>query len=245
MEHSRAKDSQARLATGRLAPIQRASRTVVARRGPRWGRPAAALLTLLMALVLSGAVTAQGTIVSTEVGEVPTTGGMRPGPVGAAPEKVRTRGVEPIALTIEAVGIDAQVEVSDIVDGVMQDPRGPFVVSWYQETARPGETDKGNVVMAGHVDYYTVGEAIFWTLKDIGEGDELVVTGADGSTFTYEFEWIESYPVAELTPETIQEIVGPTEEQVLTLITCGGTFDPVSGEYLERTVVRARLVDSA
>ena len=46
-----------------------------------------------------------------------------------------------------------------------------------------------------------------------------------------------------LTPEVIQnDIVGDTGEETLTLITCGGTFDPATGEYNERWVVRANLI---
>jgi hypothetical protein len=37
----------------------------------------------------------------------------------------------------------------------------------------------------------------------------------------------------------MDEITGPTDTQSLTLITCGGAFDYVNGEYLQRTVVRA------
>jgi hypothetical protein len=38
------------------------------------------------------------------------------------------------------------------------------------------------------------------------------------------------------------EIVAPTEEQVVTLFTCGGEFDYVNGEYLSRTVVRGERI---
>ena len=37
----------------------------------------------------------------------------------------------------------------------------------------------------------------------------------------------------------MDEITGPTDTQSLTLITCGGAFDYVNGQYLQRTVVRA------
>ena len=47
------------------------------------------------------------------------------------------------------------------------------------------------------------------------------------------------YELAELISAAIQEIVGDTGQESLTLITCGGVFDPATGEYLERMVVRA------
>ncbi len=197
-----------------------------------------AVATLLMVLTLSATVTAQAPITSTLVGEVPTTGGMRPGPVGLNPPAATfTRGITPAAIRIDAAQVDAEVETIEIVDGVMQNPTGPWVVSWYQETARLGES--GNTVMAGHVDYWDVGPAVFYTLKDLSQGDEIQVTGEDGTVYTYALEWSRLYTVAELTPETIQEIIGPTEAPALTLITCGGAFDYATGEYLERFVVRA------
>ena len=36
----------------------------------------------------------------------------------------------------------------------------------------------------------------------------------------------------------IEEIVGPTGDSALTLITCGGQFDYSNGHYISRTVVR-------
>ena len=44
----------------------------------------------------------------------------------------------------------------------------------------------------------------------------------------------------------IREIVGDTPNEVITLITCGGVFDPNVGEYDDRVVVRAqRIYESA
>jgi sortase (surface protein transpeptidase) len=147
----------------------------------------------------------------------------------------------PIALAIEAAGIDAQIEVQQIVDGVMQNPSGPWVVSWYKQTALLGEG--GNVVMAGHVDYWNVGPAVFFDLRNLVEGDEVQVFGDGDVAYTYAVETNETYDLEELTSGTITELVGQTEDPKLTLITCGGEFDYASGEYLSRMVVRAGLVE--
>lgn len=69
------------------------------------------------------------------------------------------------------------------------------------------------------------------------------VRGSDGATYTYAVAWVRTYEVAGLTPETINEIVGPTNTEALTLITCGGDFDYDTGQYLSRTIVRGHLVE--
>jgi sortase (surface protein transpeptidase) len=49
----------------------------------------------------------------------------------------------------------------------------------------------------------------------------------------------------QLTPEVIQQdIVGDTDQETLTLITCGGDFNPDTGEYNQRWVVRANLISA-
>src|SRR5687768_13548897 len=56
---------------------------------------------LLISLMSGGAVLSQDKIVSSSLGELPTTGGARPGPVGAAPDPVQYRtGALPVAIEI-------------------------------------------------------------------------------------------------------------------------------------------------
>lgn len=171
-------------------------------------------------------------------GDLPTTGTMRPGPVGLEPAKVRRRGVMPIAMKIEKAQVDAQVETQAIEDGVMLDPSGPYVVAWYEDTGQLGQ--ETNLVFAGHLDYYDVGEAVFFHLGELTEGDEIQIIGEGDEPFYYAVEWARNYTVDDLVGTAVQEIVGRTEEENITLITCGGTFDFSIGQYLERFVVRAK-----
>jgi hypothetical protein len=115
-------------------------------------------------------------IESTERGEMPTTGGQRPGPIGFNPQAATVAGYQPVSITIEKAAVDAVIEVREIVDGLMQDPTGPWVVSWYKETGRlgvPGE----NAVMAAHVDYWDVGPAVFYNIRNLAKDDFVDVTG--------------------------------------------------------------------
>ena len=188
-------------------------------------------------------VARQAPIISTKRGEVPTYGGTRPGPLGLAPAPVtRTRGLRPVAIRIEKAGVDAQIEILQIIDGVMQNPTGPWVVGWYEQTGGLGQLT--NIAYAGHVDYWDVGPAVFYSITngDVAEGDQIAGVGEDGATFLYEVKLRETVEVGALTPEKIGEIVGPTKRESLTLITCGGEFDYASGEYLSRTWVRAERI---
>jgi Sortase domain len=176
------------------------------------------------------------------LGELPTGGGLRPGPVGAEPAVVRTRGVIPVAIKIDKAQVDAQVEQQDIVNGVMQNPSGPYVVSWYRGTGELGEDD--NIVMAGHLDYWDVGAAVFYNVWKLQPNDEVDVTGEDHVVYRYKVDWVKKYDLADLEKGGVQEIVGSTKTEKLTLITCGGDFDYDKGEYLSRIVIRAsRIAD--
>jgi sortase (surface protein transpeptidase) len=179
-------------------------------------------------------------IQSSTTGEMPTYGGTRSAPVGSKPNQFSSGSrSKPVLLSVEKIQVQAEVEELEIVDGTMQNPTGPWVVAWYKETAELGEA--GNVVVAGHVDYWNVGPAVFYNIGDLVAGDEIVMTGENEASFTYAVESNDTYDVNELTGGKITEIVAPTPDQVLTMITCGGEFDYENGEYLSRTVVRARI----
>jgi sortase (surface protein transpeptidase) len=182
-------------------------------------------------------------IVSNQPGEIPTYGGARTAPYGTRPQSAETATAIPVAIAIEAIGVQATIETLQIDNGTMENPTGPWVVSWYRETAELGEI--GNVVLAGHVDYWNVGPAVFYDIRDLAEGDTIVVTGENGTDYTYAVETNEIYDVNALINGGISEIVAATEVPTLTLITCGGEFDYQNGEYLSRTVVRATIAPDA
>jgi sortase (surface protein transpeptidase) len=206
---------------------------------------AAAVLAARQASAQEDAPTPEGTpgvvpIQSTTLGPMPTTGAIRGAPVGTQPQGViAATATQPAAIQVPAAQIDAKIEVLNIINGTMENPTGPWVVSWYQQTAELGEI--GNVVLAGHVDYWNVGPSVFYNVRSLAEGDEITLTGEDGATFTYAVQTNDTYGVQDLIGGKLAEVVSPTESAVLTMLTCGGEFDYVNGEYLSRTVVRAAL----
>lgn len=193
---------------------------------------------------------------SVALSEVPSTGASRPGPIlanvttGVAPVEPEAEvaeipaGVAPVSFQIPNFGVDAPIEIGAIVDGAMVDPTGPWVIVWYEQLGRLGQGT--NVVFSGHVDYYTVGPAVLWSIKEPGvaPGEIIRVNAEDGQVFEYAVEWSRQYHVAtELTPEVIQtEIVNHTGYEAITIVTCGGEFDPSTGEYVSRIIVRANAV---
>jgi hypothetical protein len=200
--------------------------------------PAALTLAATSALT-DRAATAFAPVEGNARGDMPTTGGMRPGPVGMSPAKVRRKGVVPVAMKIPNAQVDAQVEPQPIENGVMLDPSGPFVVAWYEDTGKLGQAT--NVVFAGHLDYYNVGQAVFFHLGALTDNDVIDVIGEDGETFSYGVEWARQYTIDDLDKDAIKEIiVGDDNEETVTLITCGGEFDYTVGQYLQRYVVRAK-----
>ncbi len=165
---------------------------------------------------------------------------LKAGPLGLNPKV--DNGQVPVAISIPDADVDAEVETQQIVNGQMLDPSGPWVVSWYEQTSPIGA--RGNTVMSGHVDYWDVGDAVFYAVENLQPGARIDVIGDDDVTYTYELEYIERIDLATLTPERLNspELVGQTDYAALTLITCGGEFDYERGEYLQRDILRARLI---
>jgi len=88
------------------------------------------------------------------------------------------------------------------------------------------------MVLVGHLN----GDAeIFAELSQVRIGDEIRI--ADG-------EHIFVYVVADQTtvPETAIDVLSPTDDATLTLLTCAGQWNPTTGRYTERLVVRARFI---
>jgi hypothetical protein len=168
-------------------------------------------------------------------------GGSRSGPLGPS-DSVQTLASErPVAMVIPDAEVDAEVETAQIVDGQMLDPSGPWVVAWYEGTGLLHERSR-NMLYSGHVDYWDVGPAVFRNLASLQQGAQITVLGDRGGKAVYAVESIERVTLAQMTPEKMQEITAPTPYEALTIITCGGEFDYNAGEYLQRDVVRAHLV---
>jgi len=173
-------------------------------------------------------------------GQTSGTTDLQAGPLGLNP--AIDRGQIPASIRISDAGVDAEIEPQQIVDGQMLNPSGPWVVAWYDQTARAGEI--GNFVGAGHVDYWEVGPAVFKQLANLQIGAPIEVIGRDAATYVYEVEKITRVDIETLTVDQLNspDMVGNTDYAALTLITCGGDFN--GQEYLQRDIVRGRLASA-
>lgn len=126
-----------------------------------------------------------------------------------------------------AVGLDG--------DGEMVLPKNALDVAWLDNGGFPGPTR--NAILAGHRNYSGV-SGTFERLEDLEVGDEVRVT-VDGELHRYRVEWLDIYD-----PDTapVGDLLGPTEADSLTLVTCGGAFDSSVRHYTKRWVARATAV---
>lgn len=166
-------------------------------------------------------------------------------PLGAAtPAPVVAPVVEPplrdsaYRLVIDSIGVNANVFTYGVnAERVPEVPLNGEDVAWYDFSARPGTGS--NAVFAGHVTWN--GRAVFYDLDRVAVGEQIVLKGGDGKELSYVVS--ESYLVDPNDPTSIS-VMAATDNDVITIITCSGTFfytgDPVyGGEYTQRRIIRA------
>ena len=112
-------------------------------------------------------------------------------------------------------------------------PTDPDTVGWYELGVGVGTP--GNALLDGHVDWG--GRLrVFGLLRQLQPGDMFQITDADGNVLSYSVSWIRLY---EADSAPLDEIFQQTDDEEVTLITCGGDFDRSVRMYVSRWVVRA------
>ncbi|MGD9891644.1 MAG: class F sortase [Dehalococcoidia bacterium] len=210
---------------------------------PRGFRPAVLTMLLIAALALvacggsdkndedNGSVSglASATAVDATSAATGTATGEMPHPV---------EGVLLNRLQVPSVNIDAPVETLGInARGEMEDPAGKDAVAWYNFSEFPGFG--GNAVFSGHVDWFTGELGVFGRVKELKDGDEILIQLSDGMEIKYKVVSSTLYKSADA---PVEKIVGRTDKDSLTFITCEGTFDRGAQDYSHRRVVRAERV---
>ncbi|OWV13629.1 sortase [Micromonospora wenchangensis] len=143
------------------------------------------------------------------------------------PVKLRIPAID-VTATVDPVGIDTRTDEFDVPPSVDR-------IGWYR--FGPGlETDAGSVVIAGHVDSSEQGKGAFFRLRELDRGDTVTATGADGKQRAYRVVAREEYAKTKI---PLDRYFARDGKPRLTLITCGGPFDPKTRHYRDNIVVTA------
>jgi len=120
----------------------------------------------------------------------------------------------------------------------MDIPKNFIDTAWYELGPRPGEL--GNAVIDGHVDTPTGAPSVFWNLKKLLPGDQIIITDSNGNSYTFAVTHVHTYPIAQIPLQAIFNPNSPASH--LNLITCGGIWDASAHNYSDRTIVYSDLV---
>jgi LPXTG-site transpeptidase (sortase) family protein len=142
----------------------------------------------------------------------------------------------PVTLAIPSLNVNAPVErVGLDAQGNMDVPQNPYNTAWYEPGPRPGQ--RGNAVVAGHINYRGIGDVVFARMSEMKAGDQIIVTGDNGVRHRFVVTSVEIFFTNEA---PLERIFGAASTANLNLISCVGDFDPASASYDRRIVVFSR-----
>jgi len=154
-----------------------------------------------------------------------------------APRGAIDRSLWPVGLAIPALDVVAPVEPVGVqTGGELIIPASPMDVGWFQGGSVPGEP--GVALLTSHIDTRTEGRGVLSGLVRLSEGDEVVVTAADGTVQRWSVVARTQHRKDQLPPELFSRAGVP----VLALVTCGGPFDATLRSYRDNVIVWARPV---
>lgn len=147
----------------------------------------------------------------------------------------------PVRIKIPRIGVDAPFEspLGLEADGEVQVPKAYDTVGYYQFGPTPGEL--GPAVVLGHVDSY-IGPAVFFSLGQLDEGDQIVIERADGIAATFAVTTLERH---EQSGFPTRQVYGDLGYAGLRLITCSGVYDQSNARYTHNLIVFAKLVSTS
>ncbi|MGI5139759.1 MULTISPECIES: class F sortase [unclassified Streptomyces] len=174
----------------------------------------------------------------------PMTGDMaavgRPPQPELPPAAEPLRRAVPLRVDIPDLGVQAPV-VPRGLDGQGAPDAPPYdqpgVVAWYQAGVAPGAA--GTALFVGHLDTDTK-PAVFYGLSGLRPGAKVRVARDDGQIAEFT---VEDVKVLAREGFDARQAYGTREpgRAELRLVTCGGTYDPVSRTYSANVVVSAYL----
>ncbi|MGI9595799.1 MAG: class F sortase [Acidimicrobiales bacterium] len=211
----------------------------------------AGAFTMAISLALVGAAVTAHEIPAAEESATLSSQAVVVRPVGAAEPQVPLRsaflenqaaGVDesdtPIAVRIPDIGLEATILSVGVDEENQFAVPAADTVGWYKYGSAPGNS--GSAVLAAHVDYGGRAGA-FFNLGDLKVGEILEVEMLDGAVLRYRVRDNVLYDKQELPAD---ELFRKDGEAVLTLITCGGTFDHDRRSYRGNVVVTAEPIEA-
>jgi sortase (surface protein transpeptidase) len=147
-----------------------------------------------------------------------------------------TRSV-PMQVAVPSVNIDTSLlRLGLNADGSLQVPWKPLLAGWYTGSPTPGQL--GPAIIAGHVDSWATGPAVFYRLGEVAVGAHVLVTRADASVADFRVTAVTSYPKAAF---PTHRVYGDVNRAELRLITCA-KWNSNTQEYDNNIVVFAKLI---
>jgi hypothetical protein len=165
-----------------------------------------------------------------------------PAPPAAAPvtpvepEEPDPPRIDPASVQIPKINAQSTLAPMGLqADGSLQVPptNTPKQAGWYIGGPAPGEI--GAAVLLGHFDGNKQ-PGIFYRLRELVPGDEVLVTRKDGSVLKF---LVRGTQQVSKTAFPTDVVYGDTEQPELRLITCGGGFDRKAHSYLDNLIVFA------
>ncbi len=151
--------------------------------------------------------------------------------VSALPMTIRIPKISVEAVFEEPVGLESSGEIGT--------PEGYETVSYYKYGPMPGSL--GPAVVLGHVDSYK-GPAVFYSLGQLREGDEIFIDREDGETAVFK---VTELVRAAQTDFPTAKVYGDLSYAGLRLITCSGIYNHGSLRYSHNLIVFAELVGTS
>jgi len=148
---------------------------------------------------------------------MPTSGANRPGPLRPRPLTEPT-GTNPVAIRLERLGIDAVVETAEFEAEQPVSPSAPELTAWYPRSSLLGVP--GVILIGGLTTLGDAGPSAFTRLSEAKSGDLVELTGANGGTFQYTLETVDS----DAAPPDFATLLAQRDADRLVLIGWSGEF---------------------
>ena len=160
------------------------------------------------------------------------------------------RPAPPTRLLVPRLYIDAPVVTMGLNgEGQPEVPGRPDQVAWYNFAPAPGQ--RSNAILSGHVDWQTQSSqpipGVFYRLRELEIGDKLTIALEDGQKLEYR---VTGNVATGYEDPNVSKAMAHTSKEVVTLITCGGTWirtgrGEQGGSYSHRVLVRAERLTAA